>query len=196
MTDPELDHHLEHALAGDESAFTRVFRAVQPPLLRYLSVIVGSSHAEEIAAETWVRVARDLQRFRGDAGGFRAWVFTIARHRALDHRRAEARRPPLTDDRALESLPGQSGVAEAVEEIISTEAALRLVAQLPHDQAEAVLLRVVAGLDVARAAQVLGKRPGTVRVLAHRGLRRLGDMVERADVAPLSLVRGVTEAGT
>ena len=196
MTDPELDHHLEHALAGDETAFTRVFRAVQPPLLRYLSVIVGSSHAEEIAAETWVRVARDLQRFRGDAGGFRAWVFTIARHRALDHRRAEARRPPLTDDRALELLPGQSGVAEAVEEIISTEAALRLVAQLPRDQAEAVLLRVVAGLDVARAAQVLGKRPGTVRVLAHRGLRRLGDMVERADVAPLSLVRGVTEAGT
>ena len=196
MTDPELDRHLDRALRGDEAAFTQVFRVVQPPLLRYLSVIVGSTHAEEIAAETWVRVARDLRVFRGDAGGFRAWVFTIARHRALDFRRAEARRPLLTDDQALEALPGQSGVAEAVEEIISTEAALRLVARLPRDQAEAVLLRVVAGLDVARAAQVLGKRPGTVRVLAHRGLRRLGDMVGAAEGSPAELVPGVTEVGT
>ena len=54
--------------------------------------------------------------------------------------------------------------------------ALALIASLPRDQAEAVMLRVVAGLDVATTAQVLGKRPGAVRVATMRGLRRLAAM--------------------
>jgi RNA polymerase sigma-70 factor (ECF subfamily) len=51
--------------------------------------------------------------------------------------------------------------------------ALRVIATLPSDQAEAVTLRVVVGLDVATTAQVIGKRPGSVRVATMRGLRRL-----------------------
>ena len=56
---------------------------------------------------------------------------------------------------------------------MSTEYALELVGGLPRDQAEAVLLRVVVGLDGPAAARVLGKRPGAVRTAAYRGLKRL-----------------------
>jgi len=56
---------------------------------------------------------------------------------------------------------------------MGTRWALDVISTLPPDQAEAVMLRVVAGLDVAQTAQVLGKRPGAVRVAAMRGLRRL-----------------------
>ena len=52
---------------------------------------------------------------------------------------------------------------------------MRVIADLPTDQAEAIVLRVVAGLGVDRVAAIMGKRPGTVRVLTHRGLRRLAD---------------------
>ena len=63
-----------------------------------------------------------------------------------------------------------------------TEAAQALIGTLPHDQAEVVLLRVVAGLDVKMVAHIVGKRPGTVRVLAHRGLRKLAlDLAARTD---------------
>ena len=51
-----------------------------------------------------------------------------------------------------------------------------------RDQAEAVLLRAVVGLDAATAAEVLGKRPGAVRVAAHRGLRRLARILDAAAV--------------
>ena len=51
------------------------------------------------------------------------------------------------------------------------------MATLPADQAEAIVLRVVAGLDVQRVADIMGKRPGTVRVLTHRGLRRLAQQL-------------------
>ena len=51
--------------------------------------------------------------------------------------------------------------------------ALALIATSPPAQAEAVTLRTIAGLDVADVAVIMQKRPGTVRVLAHRGLREL-----------------------
>lgn len=60
---------------------------------------------------------------------------------------------------------------------MSTAAALALIGQLPQDQAEAVLLRIVMGLDAAAAGRVLGKRAGAVRTAAYRGLRRLAELL-------------------
>lgn len=50
-----------------------------------------------------------------------------------------------------------------------------MVRTLPSDQAEAVLLRVVADLGVSEVAAIMGRSEGAVRVLVHRGLRRLAD---------------------
>ena len=178
LGDEDFARVLTGAQEGDEAAFAELFRAVQPLLLRYLRTLAGPL-AEDVAAETWIRVVKDLRKFSGDLGGFRAWVFTIARHRWVDARRAASRRPPeaYADAEVLADVPATEQVAEVVEESVSTEAALRLIAMLPPDQAEAVLLRVVAGLDVERAAKVMGKKAGHVRVLAHRGLKRLAGLL-------------------
>jgi RNA polymerase sigma-70 factor, ECF subfamily len=110
----------------------------------------------------------------GDERAFRAWVFTVARHRAVDRwRRRAGRHDELVPLEALADLPALDDPAEAALDAISTRAAVALLASLPPDQAEVVLLRVVAGLDVAQVATITGKRPGTVRVIAHRALRRL-----------------------
>lgn len=168
-----------------------LFRSVQPALLRYLATL-GGSLADDVAGETWLSVVRSLHRFSGDEAGWRAWVFTIAHSRLRDAQRRAARVPDTVDaDEVLGSRPDGFDVAAHVEVIFSTEAALALVAKLPKDQAEAVLLRHVAGLDVARAAKVLGKRPGAVRVAAHRGLRRLAALL--APVEEKSEVSGCNE---
>jgi RNA polymerase sigma-70 factor, ECF subfamily len=162
---------------GDESAFAELYRAVQPSLLRYLRVLAGAD-AEDVASETWLQVARDLDAFHGDLDGFRGWVSTIGRHRALDHLRKQQRRP-VTDaglDTLLD-LPGAADTATAAVDALATDRALALIAQLPPDQAEAVLLRAVIGLDAPAAARVLGKRPGAVRTAAHRGLRTLATLL-------------------
>lgn len=176
-----FQERLAAAKEGDESAFVELFRSVQPALLRYLSTI-GGSLAEDVAGETWVSVVRGLDRFSGDESGWRAWVFTIARARLVDAQRRLSRMPDTVDaQEVLESRPDGVDVSADVEEIFSTEAALALIGRLPVDQAEAVLLRHVAGLDVARTAEVLDKRPGAVRVAAHRGLRRLSELLSPRD---------------
>ncbi len=167
------------AQAGEEDAFSELYHHVQPGLLRYLTVLVGRD-AEDIASETWLQVCRDLHTFTGDADGFRGWVATIGRHRGLDHLRSRSRRP--ADPAALDTLlavPGQDDTAVQAEEALSTSAALRLIGELPQEQAEAVLLRTVIGLDARSAAAVLGKSPGAVRTSAYRGLKNLAAMLER-----------------
>ncbi|MEV4534369.1 RNA polymerase sigma factor [Asanoa sp. NPDC049518] len=170
---------LTAALAGDDDAFRALYRLVHPGLLRYLRVLVGAD-AEDVASETWLQVCRDLPSFTGDLDGFRAWCATVGRHRALDHLRRVRRRPETVPaETHLAALAATADTAGAATDAIDTERALALIATLPRDQAEAVLLRVVVGLDAVSAGRVLGKRAGAVRTAAYRGLRRLAEMLEQ-----------------
>ncbi|MGQ0464443.1 MAG: RNA polymerase sigma factor [Sporichthyaceae bacterium] len=176
--DAELTVALGRAVEGDEAAFVVVYRTVAAGLQRYLAALVGSD-AEDVAAEAWLQIVRDLKKFSGDGRAFRAWSATIARNRALDHLRRAKARPQLADVE-LEYAPepvASDDVVAAVAERLSTERALALIARLPKDQAEAVLLRVVVGLDARAAADVLGKKPGAVRTNTHRGLTRLAELL-------------------
>ena len=172
----ELGAAVQRAQKGDEDAFRHLYHTVQPGLLRYLRGLVGGD-AEDVASETWSQIARDLSTFRGDGPGFRGWAATIARNRALDHLRYQRRRPVAVslslDD--LTDRPSVDDTAGTALELVATDRAIAIIASLPRDQAEAVLLRVVMGLDVATTAHVLGKRTGAVRTAAHRGLKRLAD---------------------
>lgn len=171
--DGELGAAVARAQEGDERAFAVAYRLVQPGLLGYLRGLVGAE-AEDVASDAWLEIARDLGRFRGDGAGFRGWTATIARHRALDHLRRQRVRPrPAALEPDVLDLPGPHSTHDQALESLSTAYALGLVRGLPPDQAEAVLLRVVVGLDGPAAARVLGKRPGAVRTAAYRGLRRL-----------------------
>ena len=184
---------LARAQAGDEAAFARLFADVQPALLRYLRVI--TPEADDVAGDTWLHVVTGLRGFRGEEEAFRAWLFTIARHRAADAARSRARRPavPVAVPEAAQGLTAQGltagpplapDAADLALDGISARAVVALIATLPRDQAEVVMLRVVAGLEVADVARIVGKSPGAVRVAAHRALRRLAAHLERASVTP------------
>ena len=165
---------LSACLAGDEDAFAQLWRAFQPSLLRYLRVVAGARQADDLASETWLEVARSLSRFEGDETGFRGWLFTIARRRRLDWIRRESRRPSDSTF-AMPDTPDDVDVPTIVVDELSTNEALALIATLPPDQAEAVTLRIIGDLTVAQVAQIMDREQGAVRVLTHRGLRRLAE---------------------
>jgi RNA polymerase sigma-70 factor (ECF subfamily) len=170
------------AKEGSEAAFSTLWRDANPALLRYLRVVTPE-HAEDVAAETWVQVLRGLDNFTGDEGAWRAWLFTNARRRVLDQVRHRARHPaePLDGLHAAE-VPRTADTAQLAMDNIATERAIALVSRLPAQQAEVVMLRVVAGLDTDVVAQLVGSTPGAVRVAAHRGLKKLATMLAGAGV--------------
>jgi RNA polymerase sigma-70 factor (ECF subfamily) len=173
---------LAAAQEGNEAAFSRLWRDGNPALLRYLRVIAPQV-AEDAAAETWLQVVRGLAGFCGDEQAWRAWLFTTARRRAIDQARRRSRRPEKALEEALPGRwPASPDAADLAIERISTRSALALVARLPPHQAEVILLRVVAGLDTQTVARLVGRSPGAVRVAAHRGLRRMAEILAEAGV--------------
>jgi RNA polymerase sigma-70 factor, ECF subfamily len=181
----DLAELVDAAAAGDETAFRMLYREVQPRLLRYLRGLVGED-AEDVASETWLQIARDIRSYRSEGVGFRGWAATIARNRALDHLRYRQRRPtvPAAAEHFVD-LAGFDDTESRAMEAVAMHTAIEWIATLPRDQAEAILLRVVVGLDAETAAGVLGKRAGAVRTAAYRGLRRLAEQLEREPDAGL-----------
>src|SRR6266511_2582896 len=149
------------AQAGAEWALAELYGDLHPRILRYARAL-EPAEAEDLASDIWLDVARGLGRFEGDDRAFRAWAFTIARRRLVDLRRRRARREAVPTP--VERLAERGGIGDVEEE------------------AEVVLLRILGGLSVREVAAITGKRPGTVRVLQHRALRRLAREVRREAV--------------
>jgi RNA polymerase sigma-70 factor (ECF subfamily) len=171
---------LAEAQGGNEEQFAVLWRDANPALLRYLRVLTPEN-AEDIAAETWVHVVRGLERFTGDEAAWRAWLFTTARRRLLDQVRLRKRHPaePL-DEASVAAMPLAPDTAQVALDNIATQTAMALVSRLPSPQADVIMLRVVAGLDTDQVAAILGKSPGNVRVMAHRGLKKLEVLLGQA----------------
>jgi RNA polymerase sigma-70 factor (ECF subfamily) len=169
------------AQCGDEWAVSRLWRWYQPRLLRYLRGVCGQA-ADDVASETWLSVGDGLGKFKGDEEAFRSWLFTLAHRRSIDHHRRAARAPIPT-----ETVPEGSStdpVELEREHGEALRAALHLLGTLSADQREVVLLRVVAGLEPDRVGAIMGKRPGTVRVLHHRALLQLAQTLKDRGVTP------------
>jgi DNA-directed RNA polymerase specialized sigma24 family protein len=146
---------------------------------------------------TW-RARRGCRRSASTAGpDFRGWLFAIGRHRAVDASRARIRSRGRLLTAALVPVTAPSPVEDEVLDRLSARQAVAVVAGLSPDQAEVVALRIIAGLDTAAAARILGKSPGAVRIALHRGLRALSAdprlrALESADQRALTCPAGLT----
>jgi RNA polymerase sigma-70 factor (ECF subfamily) len=177
VEDPEgLDALVRAARRGDASAWETLYRRAYPRLLSYARRRLSSEDtARDVVGETMARAVRGLERYRGEGGGFDAWLSGIVRHVVLDAQRSAGRRPVTS----MVGVPEPVSHAEGPEELLlgSYEAAAVRAAfgSLSAEDRELLELRVVLGLSADEVASVLGKRPGAVRMAQSRALGRLRD---------------------
>jgi RNA polymerase sigma factor (sigma-70 family) len=173
---------LQSARTGSESAWAGIYRDLAPGVIGYLRG-QGAPDPEDLAGDVFLEVVRDLHRFEGDYKQFRSWVFSIAHLRMLDARRRLARRPVRPT--SPEALSEQGPVGDSEEEALAAlglRRIERLLEVLSPDQRDVLLLRIVGDLSVEQVATILNKRPGTVRVLQHRGLAHLRQEISKPGV--------------
>ena len=167
----EVDAALVEAARHDPAAFTLLHRRFMVPVYRYLYKWVGNSaEAEDITSQVFIEVLESLVHYH-ERGKFAAWLFTIARRKAIAaHKR---RRPNLSLDE-LEDLPTRT--EEPFERVIQSEQRERIAAifaSLNEDQRELLRLRFTAGLRYADIGVVLGRSEASVKMAIHRILRQM-----------------------
>lgn len=168
-----FDRTLRGARRGRGRAWDALYADLAPLVLGYLRA-QAVPDPEDVCAETFLQVVRDLHRFEGDERHFRSWVLTIAHHRATDARRRQGRRPsdPVPDQDLERALPPVRTEGEVLTRL-GTEEVVALLDQLGDDQREVLLLRLLGGLSTAEIAQATGRTREGVKALQKRGIARL-----------------------
>ena len=163
----DFDQLVEEAIRGSDSAFTLLWRNYQPRMVRYLAMF--TNEPEDLCSEVWIKIATSINGFHGDANAFKGWIYTIARNAATDLARKKQRSGTSVELDESDWIGENSTMVEVMD----------LVKRLPQEYAEVIMLRVVADLDASEVAEIVGKTQGNVRVLTHRGLRQLNEMLTK-----------------
>lgn len=201
---------VERAGQGDQQAVGLLYDAYVEPLYRFcLSRVGNETDAEDLVEEIFIKVMKAVSGFEwrplapltSSAGGgdgkadaaaqggtveteerspFRAWLFRIARNHVVSHYRRSALRTTIGE------VPdwiadGQRGPAELAETSITIREIFIAVEQLPPAQREVIQLRFGAGMTVAETAEALEKHETNVKVLQHKGIKRLKEILEAQD---------------
>jgi RNA polymerase sigma factor (sigma-70 family) len=155
--------------------FQRFLDAEREVVWRYLVAQVGAAEAEDCFQETFIAALRAYPRLRAQSN-LRAWVLTIAQHKALDAHRARGRRPQLLAEQdGREGVRAREGSApSAQEQLLAREGELwQAVAALPERQRSAVVLRYVADLPHREIAAAMDCSVEAARRSLHEGLTKL-----------------------
>ena len=185
MLGPDFDQVLAQAKTGAPAALTTLYRAFNPEISRYLTARV-SGEGEDLAADVWVAAAPKIVDFTGDERAFRAWLFTFARRRVIDHLRRQYRRdgPAMRVDDLTEGSAADNPEVVTLNRMSAVEAAQLIARHLSPEQCDVILMRILGDLEVTQVAAAMGQSETWVRVTQHRALRRLarrlGNHVELA----------------
>jgi RNA polymerase sigma-70 factor (ECF subfamily) len=165
-----VDELAAAAANGSVDAVGRLYDALVGPMYRYVAVRVRRREdAEDLTQLVFERIVGSLPRYRQQGRPFEAWAFRIARNAVIDHVRRERSHAALDDGHPVDG-DGLEAISLRGEEIRELR---RAIALLTRDQQEALALRFAAGLSAEEAAQVMGRRAGTVRGLTFRAIANL-----------------------
>lgn len=179
--DAALNDIARAATAGDAEAVGRLYDELVGPIYRYVVFRVRRREdAEDVTQVVFERIVTALPRYRHNGKPFAAWAFRIARNAVIDHHRRTRQVEPLDVIAESSDGAGLDAITLREEELRELRAAIRL---LTPDQREALILRYAAGLSADEAAQVMGRRAGTIRGLTFRAIealrRHLGEARDR-----------------
>jgi RNA polymerase sigma-70 factor (ECF subfamily) len=166
LGDAEL---VERARLGDVDAWSDIVQLLGPRVQGYARG-KGITDAEDVVQDVFMAAAERIGDFDGDWRSFRSWIFSIAYRQIVNRYRAPGREdtelPPALPDPA--STPDDQVVARE-----TASEAVEALGRLTDAERDVVLLRVVAGLDTDEVAAAVSKRPGNVRVIQSRALRKV-----------------------
>ncbi|MEH2291270.1 RNA polymerase sigma factor [Nostoc sp.] len=165
------DEELAQLARHSSEAFAELYRRNLKAVYSYQLAKVGNVHdAQDLTTQTFLVAQEGISSFRGQ-GKFAAWLIAIARRKSADYFRGKRLTLPL--EKAYQVADRSITPEEFVNQQFSLEQVAQALRRLSPERAEAIALKIFAGLSVAETAQVMGKSEAAVKMLGCRALKDL-----------------------
>ena len=170
----------EEAKQRLDADFSELYKAHLRDVYSYSYYRVGNHHdAEDLTEQTFLQAYRHFARARAESNGrpLRPWLIRIAHNLAANYYRDRSRRPQTAIDDA-DTLVATHTTEGLVQDRDDLARILRGVQQLPDDRREALIMRFALGMDNREIARALDRTDGATKVLLHRAIRQLEEIVQ------------------
>jgi RNA polymerase sigma-70 factor, ECF subfamily len=162
-----------------DAEFSELYRAHLRDVYSYAYYRIGNHHdAEDLTEQTFLQAYRHFERAQRESDGrpLRPWLIRIAHNLAANLYRDRSRRPssPIDDTSELAAAHTTEDLVEGRDELSRV---LDGVHHLPDDRREALIMRFALGMDNREIARAMGRSDGATKVLIHRAIKQLEQMV-------------------
>jgi RNA polymerase sigma-70 factor, ECF subfamily len=166
-----------------DRAFEQLYRDHLRDVYSYSYYRVGNHHdAEDLTEQAFLQAYRHFERARRESNGrpLRPWLIRIAHNLASNYHRDRARRPTAALD-AVEPPSHPHGTERVVEGREELREVMEHLEQLPDDRREALIMRFALGMSNREIARALGRTDGATKVLIHRAIKQLEELMAEED---------------
>ncbi len=162
-----------------DAKFSELYRAHLRDVYSYAYYRVGNHHdAEDLTEQTFLQAYRHFPRALDESDGrpLRPWLIRIAHNLAANLYRDRSRKPQtsIDDSTVLTTAHTTEDLVEGRDEL---QRILKGIEQLPDDRREALIMRFSLGMDNREIARAMGRTDGATKVLIHRAIRQLEEIV-------------------
>ncbi len=169
---------VQRAIGHDAEAFGRLYDMNVDRVYRHIYYRVGNEQdAEDLTQQVFLKAWQAIHRYKKTASPFVAWLMTISHNLVVDFYRARK------DTAYLEAEVLADGSAlspeQATEASFEQQRLRRAILQLGGDEQQVVILRFIEGFEFSEIASLMKKKEGNVRVILHRALAKLRDILEK-----------------
>lgn len=171
-----LEETLKKAQAGSDSALTDLYNAYFERIYTFIFYRVSHKEtAEDLTEDVFVKVFNKLRGLT-ELKAFEGWLFQIARNKVIDYYRSKKQLVPLEE--IENTLEYETNVVDIVNLQTQQTLFIKLLKELPTDQQQVIKLKFLDDLENETIAQMLNKTEGAIRVIQHRAISKLKELIE------------------
>ena len=173
----DVDSLINGAISGDADDFGRLYDLYVDRVYRHIYYRVGNTaDTEDLTQQVFLKAWKAIGRYRKGTSPFLAWIMKISHNLIIDYYRLKKDVAYLDDEWAFEDT--DSSPERLAEEHVTQQQLRKVILQLPYDQQQVILMSFIEGFTYAEIASALEKREGTIRVILHRALKKMKQIME------------------
>jgi len=171
---------IEAAKAGNAQAFGILYDAYLPPIYRFIYLKVGRKEtAEDLTHEVFLSAWQNLKSYAHRGFPFSTWLYKISRNRVIDHYRTS--HPAVTLAEEMEEyIELVNAPTDEIDRSLTMETIMSAIEKLPEEHQTILIMRFVDDAEPSEIAEVVGKSVGAVRVMQHRALQEVKNILKKS----------------